>query len=431
MANLSTFLAKIFKPNQKKGANNFNLALGMKGYEPSFTAFGTQKLYSDLVLSSIKLKQRFFGKLEPRHVRSKDGKLVTITDSPVARLMRTPNSYQTTYDFLTQAYFMREKWSNCYILADYYKTKEGNKYFTGMYVLLPNERPLLIEDDSGKLFLEFYFNGYGSPVVFPYEDIIIWRKDMQDYQYQGGGLYDAKADADLLTSLDAYHQIKQTIAEAAKLSCTFDGILKVNTYAADNSKVQAVRDAFIKDIQSNAGGIPVLDNQADYQSVTRQLKLVDAATLKELKENVLLHTGVTIEMLEGKFTNQDKEAFYENHIEPAALSLGQAMSKVFFSQWQTSYGDQIILYPHKVQLMATSEIVSIISSTISAGVFSIDEYREMLGYAPLENGEGNVRPRGFNNLDGTVDETIDETITTDPNGNNSNGGVTNGQTKIN
>ena len=77
------------------------------------------------------------------------------------------------------------------------------------------------------------------------------------------------------------------------------------------------------------------------------------------------------------------------------------MSKVFFSQWQTSHGDQIVMYPHKVQLMATSEIVSIIQSTISAGVFKIDEYREMLGYAPLENGEGEARPRGFNNLDGT------------------------------
>ena len=53
--------------------------------------------------------------------------------------------------------------------------------------------------------------------------------------------------------------------------------------------------------------------------------------------------------------------------------------------------------------MATTEIVSIIQSTIAAGVFKIDEYREMLGYAPLENGEGEQRPRGFNELDGGND----------------------------
>jgi hypothetical protein len=65
--------------------------------------------------------------------------------------------------------------------------------------------------------------------------------------------------------------------------------------------------------------------------------------------------------------------------------------------------------------MATSEIVSIIQNTIAAGIFKIDEYREMLGYAPLENGEGEARPRGYNELDGAKTTPQD---TTD------NGGVT-------
>ena len=110
-------------------------------------------------------------------------------------------------------------------------------------------------------------------------------------------------------------------------------------------------------------------------------------------------------MLKGKFTTQDKEALYENWIEPAAISLGQAMSKVFFGDWQITHGDDIILYPNKVQLMATSEIISIIQSTVNAGIFKIDEFRDMLGYAPLENGEGQQRPRGFNNLDGSDTDT--------------------------
>jgi hypothetical protein len=128
--------------------------------------------------------------------------------------------------------------------------------------------------------------------------------------------------------------------------------------------------------------------------------MVDAATLKELKETALISENVDIDILMGKWTTETKEAFYEIHIEPAAISLGQAIDKVIFSQWQTSHGDQIALYPHRVQLMATSEIVSVIQTTIAAGVFTKDEYREMLGYAPLPNGEGQTMPRGYNNLDG-------------------------------
>lgn len=394
---MASIFDKLFKPKTK--TKGFNEAVTM-GYEPRFTKFGSTVLYSDLVYSALQMKCRFFGKLEPRHIRNEDGKVTNITNSSIAKVLRNPNHYQTPYDFLTQAYFMRAKDKTCYIYADSYLTKGGAKEYTGLYILLPSDQPYLQEDEQGNLYFVFRFDGYTSEVMFNYDDIIVWKENNEDNQYIGGGKYNTNANTDLLSSLEAYHEIKQTISEAAKMGCMFDGYLKINAYAADNDKAQKTRDAFLKDIRNNKGGVPVLDNGADYVALSRQLKMVDAATLKEIKDNVLINTGVSIEMLEGNYTTQQKEAFYESHIEPAAISLGQAMSKVFFSQWQQSHGDQIILYPHKVQLMATSEIVSIIQSTISAGVFKIDEYREMLGYAPLENGEGEQRPRGYNNLDG-------------------------------
>lgn len=399
MANKENWLVKMFKPKAKK-VNTFNESVTMVGYEPNFTSFGTVANYSDIVLSALKMKQRFFGKLEPRHIRNEGGKVTVLNDTAVARLLRNPNEYQTTYDFLTQAYFMREIFDNCYIYADFVWTNAGEKKYTAMYVLLPADKPRVIDGENGQLQLAFTFDGYSSEIVFDYDEIIVWKNNHEDNQYIGGGTYGTNANKDLLDSLEAYHQIKQSIAEASKIGCTFDGIIKVNAYGGDLEKNKVLRDQFIADLKANKGGVGVLDNGSDYQAIQRQLKMVDSATLAEIKQNVLLHTGVSIEMLMGKMTPQDKEAFYENHIESSAISLGQAMSKVLFSQWQTSHGDAVVLYPHKVQLMATSEIVSIIQSTISAGVFTIDEYRDMLGYSPLANGEGEQRPRGFNNLDG-------------------------------
>lgn len=403
MANKNSLLSKLFKPKVKK--KTFDEAITMVGYEPSFSSFGKTVLYSDIILCAERLKARFFGKLEPRHVRKTDGITSVINDSSIAKVLRNPNDYQTPYDFLTQAWFMRAKDNNCYIFADYYNTVGGSKVFTSLYILLPSEKPQVIEDENGNLYYSFRFDGYSSEVVFNFDEIICWKQNYEDNQYMGGGKFSNNANADLLSSLEAYHTSKEAVAEAAKIGCYIDGIIKVNSYAADTEKTQAIRNKFIEDLRSNKSGIGVLDNGADYTAIQRQLKMVDSATLKEIKENILIHTGVTVEMLEGKFTTQDKEALYENWIEPAAISLGQAMRKVFFSDWQITHGDDIILYPNKVQLMATSEIVSIIRSTISAGVFMIDEYREMLGYAPLENGEGKQRPRGFNNLDGSDTDT--------------------------
>lgn len=393
-------LGKIFKPRAAKTTNGFNNVVSM-AYEPNFSRFGSNTLYSTIVYSAVQMKARYFGKLEPRHIRNEGGKITSINDSSIAKVLRNPNHYQTTYDFLAQAYFMRRKDRTCYIYADYDKTNGGEKKLNGLYVLLPNAKPILREDANGLYYL-FSFDGYSDYVEFDFNEIIPWKDNIEDQQYMGGGKYDANANIDLYSSLEAYHEIKEAIKEAAKLGCMFDGYLKINGYTNETfgKQNQEIRDKFVEDIRTAKGKIPVLDNGADYQELKRQLKMVDAATLKEIKENALISEGITIDVLTGKMTIQDKEAFYESHIEPAAISLGQAISKVLFSQWQTSHGDQIILYPHKVQLMATSEIVSIIQSTISAGVFMIDEYREMLGYAPLPNGEGEQRPRGFNNLDG-------------------------------
>ena len=403
MANKNSWLAKIFKAKAKRVSGGFNEMVSMVGYEPNFTSFGKQTLYSNLFLSAIQLKQRFFGKLEPRHIKIEDGKTKVVSDSTVARVLRNPNHYQTTYDFLTQAYFMREKDKTCYILVDRYKTTGGYYYNENLIVLLPSDKPELHEE-NGKLFWVFTFDGWSSQVVFNYNDIIVWKKDIEDNQYMGGGKYSKNANADLLNSLQAHRTITESVAEASKIGCMFDGLLKVNAYGGDDAATQAIRDKFLEDIRTNASGLPVLDNGAEYVQVQRQLKMVDGSTLKEIKENIVISTGVSIEFLMGKFTPQEKEAFYESHIEPAALSLGQAMSKVLLSR----ANEQIVLYPHKVQLMATSEIVSIIQSTIAAGVFKIDEYRDMLGYAPLENGEGEARPRGFNDLDG-ADKPAEET----------------------
>lgn len=399
--NFRDALSNIFKGKSKKPVNGSNQDIFTMTYEPNFTRLGSNTLYSSIVYSATQMKARYFAKLDPRHIRNEDNKVSVLNNSDIAKVLRNPNHYQTTYDFLAQAYFMRRKDRTCYIYADYYKTQGGETKLGGLYVLLPAVKPIIKEYENGELYFLFDFNGYNSYVELPYKNVIVWKDNIEDNQYMGGGTYDAQANVDLYTSLEAYHEIKEAIKEAAKIGCMFEGYLKINGYTSGTIGEQnkKLRDDFLVDIRTGKG-VPVLDNGAEYVELKRQLKMVDAATLKEIKENVLIYEGVTIDVLTGKMTIQDKEAFYENHIEPAAISLGQAMSKVFFTQWQTTHGDQIILYPHKVQLMATSEIVSIIQSTISAGVFMIDEYREMLGYAPLPNGEGEQRPRGFNNLDG-------------------------------
>lgn len=393
---------KLFNKGKRPKNAVMNQSVTLKGYQPIFTTFGNNVLESDIIYCATQMKARWFSCLDPRHVRNRNGDETTVTDSSVARILRKPSDFQTISDFLQQAFFMREAYNTCFIYPDYRLSDEKQRIYTGMYILTPVAKPIIEQDQSGKLFIKFLFINPDREVVFPLDDVIIWNKNLEDNQFLGGGKYASMANTDLLKNLQGYRSMSEAIAEAAKLGCYIDGIIKVNAYGADQEKIQKVRNEFIDDLKKNKSGIAVLDNGAEYVNIQRNLKMVDAATLAEVKQNVMLHTGMTLDMLMGKFTAEERETFYQNHLYPAAKSLGEAMSRVFFTQWQTSYGDSVVIYSQKVQRVTIEQAIRVSQVAAQSGFMTLDELRAMYGLAPLPNGEGAQRPRGFNNLDGQV-----------------------------
>ena len=400
MANKKGWLANLFKPKAKKVNIGFNDYVSMVGYEPKFSNIGSQVLYNSLMLSGLRIKQKLFAVLEPRHIKYDSDRAKTVYDSTVAKVLRNPNHYQTSFEFLAQAFFMREKDKTCYILLDRYKTTGGYWYYENMFVLLPSEKPEIYEEDN-ELYWVFTFDGWSEHVVFKFADVVPWKTDIEDNQYMGGGKYSRSADADLLNSLQAHRTITESVAEASKLGCMFDGLLKVNAFGASDEKTQAIRDKFLEDIRTNKAGLPVLDNGADYVQIQRQLKMVDGSTLKEIKENAVIASNISIEVLCGKLSKEDKKAIHTLHIKPAAISLEQALTKAIFSR----ANEAVKIYPHRSQLMDIDEVIELFKAAGALGVYKKDEWREMTGHEPLENGEGQTMPRGYNNLDGANTDT--------------------------
>lgn len=391
------FFERLFGGGGQKKIKGKKTAATWNGYTPSFSTFGDNIFLSDLVLEAIRIKSDFCSKLDPRHIRNDGATQKRIDDSSIARVLRSPNEYMTTSDFLYKATFLREVTENVFIYPDYYWTKGGYKYFTGLYIIQPFRWRYLQDEKTGKLYIGFKFGGNADEVVFEYSEIIHWRKHYEDDTYDGGGKYSRNEKRDVLNTLQAYRTICESIAEAAKCACFFDGILKINAFGEEDKKVQAIRDRFVKDLRENAKGVAVLDNGAEWQDVKRNLRMVDEKTISYFENKILRFTGVSPAMLSGDFSTAQKEAFYERNIESGIISLGQAFTKTAFTAWQKSHGDEIIFYPNKIELMSTSDKISLLGVTNAMGVWSVNEVREMFGKPPVEGGE--ARPRGYNSID--------------------------------
>ena len=366
----------------------------MTGNSPFYSSFGDNVYTSDIVVQSIRCKANEFKKLQPRHIRKTNGNQSVISDSSVAKVLQRPNAWMTQADFLEKITILRELSKNAFIYPEYYITKGGERFYTALYPLKPSQAQYLA-DSGGNLFIKLSFAS-GYETTLRADSVIHWRKDYGVNDYFGGSAFGGDDNAGLMVMLKRYDQLTQSIAKALECSCQINGIVRYNSYL-DDAETEAARKDFEENLKNNKSGILFSDLKTEYTHLPRDVKLVDAETLQFFYDTILRANGTPLCILNGDYTKAQKEAYYEHALESDIKSLGQAMSKVMFSDREFSFGNEIIFYPNSIEFMSMENKISALQTGLPAGIFTKNEARELLGYAPIEGGD--VMPRGYNEVD--------------------------------
>lgn len=391
-----TGLFDFFKPKAPaRIPQGFTYAPTQSGGVPFYSDFGDDVYASDLIVQAIRCKANEFKKLKPRHIVIRDGLKTVRTDSSIARCLRRPNEYMSTADLLEKISILLELNKNVYIYPQYYISQGREKIYTGIYPLKPSAATYLV-DKSDRYFIMLEFaNGYS--VTLPASDIIHWRKDYGVNDYFGGGLFGGNDNRGLLKSLREYDKLCQGIAKAVECSCQINGVMKYNSYLSDENTEKARAD-FEKRIAKNESGILFTDLKTEYVHMPRDIKLVDADTLKFFHETILRTTGVSLAILNGDYNKGQKEAFYEHALEADITALGQAFSRCVFSDREESFGNEIAFYPNNIVFMSMENKIAFAQIAAPGGYLMKDEFRELFGYEPLPDGQGQFIAQGYNNL---------------------------------
>lgn len=388
-------LFDIFKPKSRDG---LRAAPTMTGYTPMFTDFGNNIYASDIVVESIRCKANEMKKLDPRHIRTKDGRQSVVHDSSIARVLKRPNELMTTADFLEKITILLELNKNSYIYPEYYWTQGGYKHYTALHPLKPHTVTYKV-DAANRTFIEMVFAS-GYKVTLPATEVIHWRKDYGVNDYFGGSISGGNDNRGLLEVLNTYDKLCQGVAKAMQCSCQVNGIVRVNTYL-DDEATETKRQEFVSKLKNNESGILFADLKTDYTPMPRDVKLIDAETLKFFYQTIARANGASIPILNGDYTSDQKQAYYERALEPDIISLGQAMTKCMMTEREFSHGNEIVLYPSDIIFMSTAQKISYMQVAVPAGAMSVNEIRKMGGFAPVDGGD-DVKPRAYNSLDGAA-----------------------------
>ena len=378
-------LFDIFKTKKE---NNLTYARMLSGSTPIFTQFGTDIYASDVVQQAINCIVQEMKKVRPVHVKTVGLDLVPVNPSHVQRVLRRPNPLMTTSEFMEKIIWNLHLNYNAFI----YKMFDSKGKLSGLYPLQPI-RVDFLETPTGEMWVEMYFRN-GSSQRIPYSNVLHIRKNYSVNDFMGGNEFGEPDNNALLKTLDLNHTLLEGVANAMKSSFAVNGIVKYNTMVDKANMPEKIAE-FEKQLRDSTSGIMGMDMKAEFVPISREIELVDEATLKFIDEKILRHFGVPLPILTGDYSKDQYEAFYQKTLEPLIIGISQVFTDGIFSEGERDFGNEIQFFTSELIFMTMDQKIEMIRLLGDAGELYSNEKRKAFGLVPLSELEG-VRMQSLN-----------------------------------
>lgn len=345
------------------------------------------KMYqSDIVRACVHPKVKAIGKLTPRHIRNTyDPKThevsgIEVNPEPYMRfLLEEPNPYMTMQKLLEKVGAQLALNRNAFILI----IRDNNGFPTELYPIPAAEADFKIID--GEPYLKCYFNN-GHWYTFRYSDIIHLREDYNENDIFGTGIAEALAPLmEIVTATD------QGIVKAIKNSSIIRWLLKFTTSMRKEDLEKQAKDfseSFLA-IQ-NSTGVAAIDSKTEAKQIDPKDYVPNAAQMDRTVERIRSLFNTNGKIVQSNFTGDEWTAYYEQEIEPVAIDLNSNFTIKLFSRKQRSFGNKVVFGAINLTTASMSEKLGL-QAMVDRGAMIPNEWRAILGLAPIEGGDKPIR----------------------------------------
>lgn len=397
MGLIDAFKALINKPDPRGVA--YMKMLG--GNMPIYSQYGQQIFAADVVQQCIACIATEMSKLQPRHIRiDKDGMRNTVQGDLNNLFEWAPNNLMVIKDFIEKIMWLLLLNYNAFVYPTYEWVQQGDnltKKYTGLYPLQPVEVTFL-QDATGEMYLKMYFRS-GDTLTVKYQDIIHIRHRFSVNDLMGGDESGQPDNRNIDKMVLVYDNLIASISKAIGYSMQINGLVKVNTILDDGKSETLIKDFEDKLKKGESGFMPV-DLKSEFINLKPDPKLVDKDTLDFIDKLILRHFGVSLPILNGDYSPQQYQAFYQKTLEPPVITLCQTFTKSLISPLQFSRGNRIIFYPEELVFLSMDQRIEFVKITADRGGLTNNEILHAFGMPPYEG--GNVRMASLNYADVTI-----------------------------
>lgn len=346
------------------------------GKEPKWRNLGADLYESELIRAAINAIATQCSKLNIAIQGSAKPSLRT-------KLLHAPNEYQTWSQFFYRLATILNVQNSAFIAPVFDQYGE----ISGIFSLLPSECDIV--DYGGTEYLRYHFHREQAAAV-ELENCGLMTTHQYKNDMFGESNHALKHTAELIDI------VNQGIEEGVKTSASYRFMAKSTNWSKDSDlakeRERFTASAFGK--QAKAGGVLLFPNTyTDIKQIESKPYVVDAETMKVIRENVFDYFGVNEDILKNESSYGDKwSAFYEGKIEPFAIQFSEVVTKMLYTFREQSQGNRITATANRIQYMSNSDKLAVTQAFADRGLASIDEIREIWNLPPLPDGLGETIP---------------------------------------
>lgn len=371
---MANWFTNLFRRKTKDGIVAAASPISLSTWQ--YTEYGGDILETDIIRACVDALSRTAAKMELQAVKynTADGTKERVLNSDVARVLAKPNSVMTSYDFVYRCYALMLYNGTCFIWPE--------RDDTGKLVALwpINYRSFRMYEYHDRMYGRFTLK-YTREYYVPMDELIILRNHYMRDDLVGDPNTALQSACELLNAQN------QGIIYGIKNSAMIRGILKALNVVKEED-LEKAKKKFVADnlAVENSGGVIAIDGKYDYQSIESKWYSVDADTMAQAKAKIFDYFQVSEDFLQGKADAYN--GIYETRIEPFAIQLTQALTYGVFTDREIGFGNSVEANMSKVKYQSIDAVTKMIQATNQLGLFTRNEYREMLGYGALTDEQG-------------------------------------------
>ena len=346
----------------------------------NITAFDKEAYEHELVRGVVDAIASNAAKAEAMHVVvDENGRVREIKrNSPYSRLLNSaPNALMTGYDFKYRLFSQQEQYTTafCYVRWDGMKP--------AMLLPIDYTSAKIIRPEAGGGYLLEFTSPEGDQLTVDLEDVIVLRKLFGNSEVMGDG------NAPIENTLNMIKAADDALMQAMSVSNKVRGVFKIKKGMLSPEDKTKQSDLFASQFAAAAqnGGFITTDSTEDYQALNAQTLTANALQMQEIKKNLYRYWHVSEAIITGDYTDTQYQAFFESVIEPRLMAAAQAFTNGFFTAREKAAGNRILFNSSMLMHASVSTKINLLREARETGLFTINEQRELFGYAPIEGGD--------------------------------------------